>query len=131
MGAAGTNRKTILVVEDDVIIREGLTTVLGRAGYQIIPAANGREALDRLREKPVDLILLDMMLPVLDGWRFLERRRRDQEPLPAPVLVVTGFEEGSLEWAVALGAAGYLRKPVAIETLLAEVERCCARPQRR
>ncbi len=112
MVAWNEDRKTVLIVEDDAIIREGLAAILERAGYQVIPAAHGREALDRLREGPVDLIVLDMMLPVLDGWRFLERCRSGQRPLPAPVLVVSGFDEGSLEWAVALGAAGYLRKPV-------------------
>jgi CheY-like chemotaxis protein len=121
----GDDMKTILIVEDDTIVREGLAAILKRAGYRTLAAANGREALDRLREGPVNLILLDMMLPVLNGWRLLERRRDHRALLAAPILIVTGFEDGSLEWAVALGAAGYLRKPVDVETLLAEVKRCC------
>src|SRR5262245_63909690 len=67
----------ILVAEDNEVAREGLAVLLRRAGYQVIPAANGQEALDRLdADTRPDVILLDMLMPVLDGWHFLERLRQ-------------------------------------------------------
>jgi two-component system response regulator MprA len=116
---------TLLLVEDNEVVRARLAVVLRRAGYAVVPAADGREALAALRGGLCpDLILLDMLLPVADGWRFLERRR--QQPALAAVLVVilTGLGVASPEWAAALGAAGLLRKPVEAGELLREVRRC-------
>jgi two-component system response regulator MprA len=117
-----------LLVEDDKVVREGLAIILRRAGYAVLPAANGQEALAALRGglRP-DLILLDMLVPVVDGWRFLEQRRREPALAAFPVLVMTGLSVASAEWAAALGAAGFLRKPVEPEGLLREVRRCCRR----
>src|SRR5437868_13909160 len=67
-------QKTLLVVEDDDVTREGLAIALRQAGYAVVPAANGLEALNALRAGPrPEAILLDMLLPVLDGWHFLKR----------------------------------------------------------
>jgi CheY-like chemotaxis protein len=118
--------RTILVVEDDAVFREGLGVILGRQGYHVLTAADGREALARLNEGPrPDLMILDMMLPIEDGWRLLDRRRRDPVLISIPVLIITALGVGSPEWAVSLGACGYLRKPVEIDILLQEVQRCC------
>jgi CheY-like chemotaxis protein len=126
MAAPQASGKTLLVVEDDAILREGLAVILGREGYRVLLAEDGRAALNRLREGPApDLILLDMMLPVEDGWRLLERRQRDATFAAIPVLIVTALGVSSPEWATALGACGLLRKPVEIPELLAEVRRCC------
>jgi len=117
--------RTVLVVEDNEIEREGLAFVLRRAGYAVIPLGNGREAIGYLRPCPAPaLILLDMMMPVLDGWRFLEELRRLPRPPAAPVLVVTGNPSIGPEWAQAHGCAGFLKKPFDTEALLAEVCRC-------
>ena len=71
MPAAPAHR-TLLVVDDNDVAREGLAGVLRRAGYRVLPAANGEEALQLLRAgPPPDLILLDMLMPFLDGWHFL------------------------------------------------------------
>jgi CheY-like chemotaxis protein len=113
-------------VEDDPIFREGLAVILRKEGYQVLLAQNGREALDRLHDGPEpDLVLLDMMLPIEDGWRLMERRRQNPALASIPVLIATALGVGSAQWAASLGACGYLRKPVEIETLLAEVKRCC------
>ncbi len=118
--------KTILVVEDDAIFGEGLAIILRREGYRVLLATDGREAFDRLHEGPVpDLLLLDMMLPVEDGWRLLERRRIDPVLVSVPVVIVTALGVSSAEWAQDLGACGLLRKPVEVPELLAEVRRCC------
>jgi CheY-like chemotaxis protein len=118
--------KTLLVVEDDDIAREGLAVVLGRAGYEVAQAANGQEALDYLRRAPTPAaILLDMLLPQCDGWYFLAQRQQDPTWAAVPVLITTALGVASKDWAESLGAAGYLHKPFDVETLLHEVERCC------
>jgi CheY-like chemotaxis protein len=115
-------RPTLLVVEDNEAAREGLAFVLRRAGFNVLTAADGRRALQLLwSEPPPEVILLDMLLPVLDGWHFLERLRRGG---PHPPIIVTTATFLSREWAKDHGCAGFLRKPVDEEALLAEVRRC-------
>ena len=81
----------VLVVEDNDAARESLALSLGREGFEGILAANGEEVLNHLRGglKP-DLILLDMLMPVLDGWHFLEALRREGPRPPVPVIITTG-----------------------------------------
>jgi CheY-like chemotaxis protein len=123
MAPAAPAPRTILLVEDNDVSREGVAVVLTRAGYRVVPAANGEEALRLLRAgPPPDLILLDMLMPVLDGWHFLERLRR--ETARPPIIVTTSAGVLSLEWAQDHGCAGFLRKPVDTDELLAEVRRC-------
>lgn len=114
--------KTILVVEDDAIAREGLNVVLRRAGYEVILAVNGEEALLSLRRRRPDLILLDMLMPVLDGWHFLERLKAETPPPSVPILVVTSTIL-TREWAKDHGCCGCLRKPIDPVNMLEEVQR--------
>jgi CheY-like chemotaxis protein len=81
--------KSVLVVEDDAATREALTLFLEREGYRVVAAPDGRQALERLRG-PVtpDLILLDLSMPVMDGWRFREEQRRDPSLADVPVVLV-------------------------------------------
>lgn len=121
-----TSTRTVLVVDDEGDIRDALCMVLEHNGYRALPAANGEEALKRLRtEGPIDLILLDMMMPVMDGWGF----RKSQPDGPAfveiPVIVLTGDGRASSK-AAAIGAAGYLKKPLDLGDLLQVVGRHCA-----
>jgi CheY-like chemotaxis protein len=115
---------TLLVVEDNEVVREGLAVILRRGGYTVALAADGQEALAYLRRgtRP-DLILLDMLTPVVDGWRFMEQRKREPALAAIPVVITTGLGVASAEWATSLGAVGYLRKPVETEELLREVSR--------
>jgi CheY-like chemotaxis protein len=125
MTAAGPPRPTLLVVEDDDESRLALAAVLRLQGYCVVPAANGEEGLRALRDGPApDLILLDMLMPGLDGWGFLGQLQ--QIGAQAPVIVTTGAEVLTPEWAAAHGCAGLLRKPVELEELLGEVRRCLA-----
>src|SRR5262249_17190482 len=124
VSSAEPSRKTLLIVEDNAIAREGLAVVLRREGYNVVTVANGQEALDYLRKPPPpDLILLDMLLPVLDGWHFLERLKANKTVAAAPVIVTTGTIL-TREWATAHGCAGFVRKPIECETLMAEIHRC-------
>lgn len=121
--------KTLLVVEDDAVTREAVGAVLRREGYNVISAANGEEALARLRSglQP-DLILLDMLMPVLDGWHFLQEIRAEG-PSPIPIIVVTATVL-SHQWAEDHGCCGFVRKPIESSSLLAEIRRCLATDKR-
>jgi CheY-like chemotaxis protein len=117
--------KTILVVEDDTITREGLGVVLRREGYEILLAANGEEALASLRHASPDAILLDMLMPVLDGWHFLERLRTERPSFTFPILIFSGaLTTLSRQWAADHGCVGFIRKPIDPEKMLEQIRRC-------
>lgn len=120
---AGLN---ILLVEDHVVNQKVMSLMLQRMGHGVTLAENGRVALDRLQERPFDLILLDVMMPVMDGPQTLLTLRAEEEREGGHRLVImvtahamTGDEEKFL----ALGADGYLSKPVSIEAMKAEIAR--------
>jgi two-component system, OmpR family, response regulator MprA len=106
--------KLILVVDDEKAIRELLCRVLAIAGYEVEAAADGYEALERVSTRRPDLILLDLMMPVLDGWTVLDRLRDTTDP--PPVVVVSAYLDRGR--AVAAGASGYIDKPFRSAELL-------------
>src|SRR4051794_38420159 len=117
----------ILAVEDNAITREGLATVLRQAGYNVVTASDGQEALDCLREGLApDLVLLDMLMDGVDGWRFLDAVRESPQTLAGPIIVMTGSIL-TREWAQQNGCQGFLRKPFETEDLIQEIERCLGR----
>lgn len=126
--SSGTDRKVILLVEDDYHIREAVVGVLEEAGYEVIQAENGRRALERLHSgaRP-DLILLDLRMPVMDGWEFRAAQKNDPNLAIIPVLAVSA--DGSAK-AEAIAADGYLRKPLSTRTLLETVARILAHAER-
>jgi CheY-like chemotaxis protein len=124
MRPMGNARKLILVVEDDPIDRDWLNLVLRRAGHEVLLAGHGEQALDYLQAGMIpDLILLDMMLPVLDGWRFLEWIRNDEKLRTVPILIITAASSITAEWATAHGCVGILQKPIEAESLIREASR--------
>src|SRR4051812_7332278 len=116
--------KSVLVVEDEKDTRDALTLLLEREDYCVRVAANGREALQRLRGERPDVILLDLAMPVMDGREFRRRQKRDPALASIPVVIVSAAAEVGQE-AVALGAASYLDKPVDPKRLLVTVRRVC------
>jgi CheY-like chemotaxis protein len=119
----------ILIVDDDAIAREALSRQLQRAGYAVSEAADGREALLRLRaDGPHQVVLLDLMMPVMDGWQFLDARKRDPDLARSPVVLVTAVGGIHLPAVRALGADGALQKPIPPEELLDTVRRYCGPP---
>src|SRR2546422_4673573 len=108
----------ILLVDDDPDVRTMLTLILQGEGYEVITAADGQEALDRLRSPaPPCLVLLDLMLPVMDGFEFRVRQMEDPKLAPIPVIVFSGGED--VEHKVAsLRVAACLSKPVDVDQLL-------------
>jgi CheY-like chemotaxis protein len=117
--------KQVLIVEDDPSIADVLEDVLHENGYGVTVAHTGVEALSALRIGHTDLVLLDLMLPDMNGWRFLqvrERLRADE----IPVLVTSAAGREGIAQAQELGAPVFLAKPFQIERLLVEVGRLCA-----
>jgi putative two-component system response regulator len=126
MGVRKPDKQVVLVVEDDDDVRGLLAAALSKAGYAVVLAVDGQQALDILAQPPLpDLILLDMLMPGMDGWHFL-RHVKAQPPMRAvPIVVMTGTIL-TLEWAQAHGGCGILHKPIALDALLREVQRCMA-----
>ena len=113
--------QTVMLVEDNGFTRDGLTAILRKNGYDVVAVGNGLEALDRLDAGPApDVILLDMLLPVLDGWHFLERLKKRTDKHAPPIVVTTGTIL-TREWAESQGCAGFLKKPVEEKQLLDEL----------
>jgi CheY-like chemotaxis protein len=118
---------TVLVIEDNSLQRDGLATILRREGFRVLTAKDGNEALNKLSSHPIpDLVLLDMLIPsgYDDGWWFLKQRQHIPELSAVPVIIVTSLSVASKEWAASLDAAGVIRKPFEVETLLAEIRHC-------
>ncbi len=121
-----TPTKTLLLVEDNEVTREGLATVLRRHGYAVREAVNGRQAMEALRAEKPDAILLDMLLPGgEDGWALLTRVRRNPEWRSIPVVIVTGMGIACDAWASALGAQAVVCKPIDTDELVGKLKRFC------
>lgn len=113
-----SRRGHILVVDDNAQERMMLTRLLERMGHTVVPAGDGREALERLTNNDFDLVLLDLMMPGIDGLQVLEHMRSDPSRGHIPVLVVSALGDmESMVRCVELGAEDYLPKPIN-ETLL-------------
>ena len=121
--------KLILIVEDDFDLAELVSEILDAAGYRTAIAANGYEALAHLQTNDYpDLILLDMMMPVMDGWKFREEQRKVPALASIPVVTVTADGDARGK-AASIQAAGYVAKPITIDSLLEQVERICGLPE--
>jgi two-component system cell cycle response regulator DivK len=105
--------KKVLVVEDDMDNRRIVVKVLSVEGYRVIEAADGVQALARVREEPPDLILMDLALPNMDGWEATRQLKLDPATREIPVVALTAFAmRGDEEQARAAGCDDYLPKPV-------------------
>jgi CheY-like chemotaxis protein len=113
----------ILIVEDDGEVRQMVETVLRMDGYDTMSATNGQEALERMRRKRPCAVLLDLMMPTMDGWQF--RRRQLKEPTIADVPVVCMTGTADPERVTAELGVPCLKKPLDVNALLAEVEMRC------
>jgi two-component system chemotaxis response regulator CheY len=117
------DERRVLVVEDEDSIGEIVAEALADEGYEVRRAGNGREALDVLRGWVSRLILLDLMMPVLDGWGFrAEQRRLAGAAARVPILVLSGAREARAR-AAELGAVEALSKPFDLGELVAAVGR--------
>ena len=118
--AKGSTR--ILVVEDEQDVAELLRYNLTKEGYDVTLVGNGADALKRARETKPDLILLDIMVPQLNGWEVCRRLKQDAETRAIPVIMVTGrVEEGDKVLGFEMGADDYVTKPFSPRELVARV----------
>ncbi len=122
-------RKIVLIVDDDADIRETIGLALEDEGYEVASAANGADALRHLRAaaRPPNRILLDLMMPVMDGVEFRTKQREDALLASIPVLVITASGNAK-EQAKVLAVEGIIKKPIALETLLDTVRRSLYQP---
>lgn len=121
-GAGEDAQKTVLIVEDNVLIRELTTAVLKQAGYNIVVAKDGADALMHIGRTPIDLMLLDVDLPYIDGHSLLKAVRENGLEVPAIFMSGLPGEEVELK-AFEVGAADFIRKPVKNNVLLARVQK--------
>jgi CheY-like chemotaxis protein len=120
-----STKKTVLVLDDEFLVRDALAAVLGDAGYPVVCAKNGSEALAYLTsQSPPGLILLDLRMPGMDGFEFRAEQLRNPKIADIPVIVFSA--DGSLErcWRD-LDASSVIAKPVDLDELLFHVERHC------
>lgn len=110
----------VLIVEDDTSIRDIMAMALRSAGHDVEVAASGREALDRIGRGTVDVILLDIRMPVMDGAEFA-RRYRELVATPAPIIVLTAARDATRAGGDLL-AARYLAKPFDLDDLLDAID---------
>jgi CheY-like chemotaxis protein len=115
--------KTVLIVDDEYAIVEALQVLLEDAGYKVLTAQDGREALRLLGEQPADAIILDVMMPVMDGLQFILRKRDIPALAQTPTILVSATPEPAIR--AQLSAAGttasvrtFLRKPYSAEAIL-------------
>jgi DNA-binding response OmpR family regulator len=113
----------ILVVEDDADIRETIAAILEMEGYAVELASNGEEAVTAIDQRQPSLVLLDMRMPVLDGWGFARVMR--ERGVQVPIIVMTAAQDAG-RWAREIGAQGYIAKPFDLGDLLSQVARYAA-----
>jgi DNA-binding response OmpR family regulator len=117
--------KRILLVDDDPTVRDSLNDVLVAEGYAVTPAENGQQALDLAKKLPVDLVLLDLNMPIKNGWDTFERLTAEHPLLP--IIIVTA-RPNQLFTALSAGAGALLEKPMDMPTLLRTMEQLLAEP---
>jgi CheY-like chemotaxis protein len=116
----------ILVVDDDDDFREALCEVVSEAGYPVEQAENGEVALQRIAGEAPGIVLLDLKMPVLDGWGVVERLRKDPRTAAIPVLILSAY---GFEWeSELLGAQGFIPKSVGMEEILDRLRRVAGPP---
>jgi CheY-like chemotaxis protein len=119
------HNKSILIIEDDDDIRETLKQVLELEGYQVLVAANGKEGLVELcRPNRPCLVILDLMMPIMNGWEFLSEKSKDDNLSRIPVVVISAaLKLNSVETTQVVKA---LRKPIDLDSLVTAIKQHCA-----
>ena len=119
--------RSVLVVDDEFGIAEVLEALLVDSGYRVTCAINGVQGLQRLHESPVDLVLLDMMMPLMDGPTMLAKLRADPRHVATPVIVMSGLPRDVAESRVKEPFQAYLQKPFMIQALFETIEAALGR----
>ena len=105
------SKHSVLIVEDENMLNEAYQVILNSAGYNVLTAFDGKEALELLTKEKVDVILLDLRMPVLDGIGFLEAYQLKEQKDPPKVIVFSNFDmQKEIDQAYELGADKYMLK---------------------
>ncbi|MEO8381410.1 MAG: response regulator [Acidobacteriota bacterium] len=115
---------SVLVVDDDPNIRRMIVAALRRDGYSFFEAGNGKEALDLMRDEHPDVVVLDLMMPIMSGWDVLRERQQVADLSRIPVIVVSANRDPDVAVAVNAGICAFLPKPFDIGALSALVKSC-------
>jgi CheY-like chemotaxis protein len=119
---------TLLIVEDNEMNRDMLSRRLQRRGYEILIATDGAEGLAATRELSPDLVLMDMSLPVIDGWEATRQLKAEEGTRKIPIIALTAHAmSGDRQRAVDAGCDDFDTKPIELERLLEKIERCLER----
>jgi len=115
--------KRILVVDDEVQLVEMVKMRLEASGYEILSAYNGQEALDKARDEKPDLIILDLMLPKLDGYKVCRMLKFDEKYKSIPIILFTArVQKSDKEIGTQVGADAYITKPFEPQVLLSKIK---------
>ena len=116
--------RTVLIIEDEKLIIVSTQMVLETAGFRVESATNGEDGIAKARSQAPDLILLDIMMPGIDGWETLTRLKRDSATAGIPVVIFTAREHArGHQKSSEMGAADYFRKPFEPDELIELVEK--------
>ncbi|HQV95697.1 MAG TPA: response regulator [Anaerolineales bacterium] len=127
-----TKAKSILCIEDEAEMIDLMRLILGRRGYDVRGAISGMEGLKMIREHSPDLILLDLMMPEMDGWEVYQQIKADEKMKETPVIVVTAKAQ-SIDRVLGLHIAkvdDYIAKPFSPQELLNSVEKVLNKPKK-
>ena len=119
---------TILYVEDNLDNRNLIRRVLVAEGYSVVDAVNGRQAIERLAGNKIDLILMDINMPDMDGYTLTTKLKAIENFSKIPIVAVTAnVMRGDREKSLEAGCDGYIQKPIDIDTLAQQIERFITR----
>ena len=117
------DKKKILVVDDEKDLVETVTFRLESIGYEVIPAYDGQEGLDRAHKEKLDLIILDLMLPKIDGYKVCRMLKFDEKYKKIPIVIFTArAQESDEKLGYEVGADAYITKPFEPEELIAKIK---------
>ncbi len=119
-----SRKKRILIADDEESLRLLIRDALTDHGYEVTGVANGSQLMDRVHDAAPDLVILDVMMPEMDGWSTLELLKRDEKTRDIPVLMLTSLQRGvDVELAFSRGAKDYLPKPFSLALLIKKVKK--------
>jgi two-component system, cell cycle response regulator DivK len=122
-------KRTILLIEDNEQNRYLTTFLMENRGYAVVSAENGLLGLERAAKQKFDLILLDIQLPIMDGYQVAKALRDNPATRTIPIVAITSYAmAGDREKSLAAGCDGYIEKPINPETFVSEIERFLPQP---
>lgn len=129
LSSAQTDAKLrVLVVDDNLDNAFLLQTLLEVEGYSVEVADSGQAALQQMRIAPPDLVLLDVMMPEMDGFKVVRKIRGNRQLRATPVILITAYDEPFVEYGWKLGADDFIRKPIDPDKLMQRIRASCPQP---